>query len=175
MTDTPMLDAYLRGQSLREAFQDLTPQQINDMDLGTSARLTGRSLKVQPEPVADPAPEPRFTETVTSPDPAGIDPDSPEFRELSPSYRASNPEGARQWVELHHKAVTDNRLGQKPVNDITWAALETLTLPVQLITGDADLYSPPSVMRLNAEAKSQSELEQVVTNVTDLITGKQEN
>ncbi|KUN77960.1 alpha/beta fold hydrolase [Streptomyces griseoruber] len=33
---------------------------------------------------------------------------------------------------------------------ITWAALERLTLPVQPITGDADLYNPPSVMRLDS-------------------------
>src|SRR5215470_9718143 len=46
----------------------------------------------------------------------GFDDMPAEFRELSPSYRASNPEGVRLWVDLHHKAVTGNRLGQKPAN-----------------------------------------------------------
>ena len=28
-----------------------------------------------------------------------------EFRELGPSYRAANPEGAPIWTELAHKAL----------------------------------------------------------------------
>ena len=47
-----------------------------------------------------------------------------DFRELGPSYRAANPEGVRQWIELEHKAITGNRLGQKPANEVTWARLQ---------------------------------------------------
>jgi hypothetical protein len=47
MTDTPMLDAYLRDQTLREAFHDLTPQQINDMSLSEFAARTGRATPTQ--------------------------------------------------------------------------------------------------------------------------------
>ena len=35
-------------------------------------------------------------------------------------------------------------------NRISYAALETLELPTLLLTGDADLYMPPSVLRLFA-------------------------
>jgi pimeloyl-ACP methyl ester carboxylesterase len=35
-------------------------------------------------------------------------------------------------------------------NRITYAALETIRLPTLLLTGDADLYMPPSVLRLFA-------------------------
>jgi pimeloyl-ACP methyl ester carboxylesterase len=80
----------------------------------------------------------------------GFDDMPPEFRELSPSYRASNPEGVRLWVELHHKAVTGDRFGQKPVNDITWAALQGMKVPTLLMTGDADLIWPPPLLRLFA-------------------------
>jgi pimeloyl-ACP methyl ester carboxylesterase len=81
----------------------------------------------------------------------GFDQMSPEFRELSPSYRALNPEGVQQWIELHHKAVSGNRLGQKPVNDISWAALQRLKMPTLLMTGDADLIWPPPLLRLFAK------------------------
>jgi pimeloyl-ACP methyl ester carboxylesterase len=81
----------------------------------------------------------------------GFDEMPPEFRELSPSYRALNPEGVQQWVELHHKAVTSNRLGQKPVNDISWEALQGLKMPTLLMTGDADLIWPPPLLRLFAK------------------------
>ena len=35
-------------------------------------------------------------------------------------------------------------------NKITFAALETIQTPTLLLTGDADLYTPPSVLRLFA-------------------------
>src|SRR4051812_46539376 len=68
-----------------------------------------------------------------------------EVRELGPSYRAANPEGVHRWVELENpgpmpKVQTRNR--------ITFASLETLAMPTLLITGDADLYSPLSVLRM---------------------------
>jgi pimeloyl-ACP methyl ester carboxylesterase len=68
-----------------------------------------------------------------------------EVRELGPSYRAAHPEGTQRWKELvqHVKA-------QPTRNRITFAALETITIPTLLLTGDADLYTPPSVLRLFA-------------------------
>lgn len=67
----------------------------------------------------------------------GFDDMPVEFRELSPSYRAINPEGVRLWLELHRRAVTGNRIGQKPANELTWAALRGMKVPTLLITGDA--------------------------------------
>jgi pimeloyl-ACP methyl ester carboxylesterase len=69
----------------------------------------------------------------------GFDAMPAEFRELSPSYRASNPQGTAEWAALERMAVTGNRLGQPNANRIVWAALEKLNVPVLLIGGDADL------------------------------------
>ena len=32
--------------------------------------------------------------------------------------------------------------------EVTWGKLETLKVPILLLTGDADLYTPPSVLRM---------------------------
>ena len=69
-----------------------------------------------------------------------------EVRELGPSYRAANPEGTKRWSELAQHVAS-----QPSKNRITWAALETIQTPTLLITGDADLYTPPSVLRMFAE------------------------
>ncbi len=66
-----------------------------------------------------------------------------ELRELGPSYRAANPEGTKRWAELARHVAS-----QPTKNKITWAALETIEIPTLLITGDADLYTPPSVLRM---------------------------
>ena len=68
-----------------------------------------------------------------------------EVRELGPSYRAANPEGTKRWTELARHVTS-----LPPKNRITWAALETIKTPTLLLTGDADLYMPPSVLRLFA-------------------------
>jgi len=81
----------------------------------------------------------------------------PDFRELGPSYRASNPEGTKRWLELERVSRaggTGDNAGPAPTqpmrNRITWASLETIAVPTLLLTGDADLYAPPAVMRLFA-------------------------
>lgn len=76
----------------------------------------------------------------------------PDVRELGPSYRAANPEGVRRWLELHDLSWPG---GSRPKdqttrNRITFALLETLKVPTLLLTGDADLYAPPAVLRLFA-------------------------
>ena len=72
-----------------------------------------------------------------------------DVRELGPSYRASNPDGTRRWLELER---TNRAEGERPVqtmrNRITFALLETMTVPTLLLTGGADLYAPPPVMQL---------------------------
>ena len=83
--------------------------------------------------------------------PKGFDDMPPDFREIGPSYRAANPQGVRAWLALEHKALTGERVGQTPVNHITWKSLETMHVPTLLMTGDADLWLPPSVLRLFAQ------------------------
>ena len=73
-----------------------------------------------------------------------------EFRELGPSYRAAEPAGAARWLALSSKK--QNSAGAKTQDggnaEVTWAKLETLKVPTLLMTGDADLYTPPSVLRM---------------------------
>jgi pimeloyl-ACP methyl ester carboxylesterase len=73
-----------------------------------------------------------------------------EFRELGPSYRAANPAGTARWMELEHLSHATSPLlsPQKSRNRVTFAMLETIRVPTLLLTGDADLYTPPSVLRL---------------------------
>jgi pimeloyl-ACP methyl ester carboxylesterase len=72
----------------------------------------------------------------------------PEFREVGPSYRAANPDGVRQWLALEHKATTGGAIRQNNANVIDEATLGRITVPVLLITGAADLYSPPALIRM---------------------------
>jgi pimeloyl-ACP methyl ester carboxylesterase len=72
-----------------------------------------------------------------------------EIRELGPVYRAANPEGVRQWVELEQASrAPGTPTLPKTRTRITFASLETLRVPTLLLTGDADLYAPPPVMKL---------------------------
>jgi len=82
-----------------------------------------------------------------------------EFREVGPSYRAANPAGVAQWVALEHGSRAPGRrvpLGYE--NEITWAALRQMKVPALLIGGDADLWAPPSVVRMFAAAVPGSEM-----------------
>jgi pimeloyl-ACP methyl ester carboxylesterase len=88
----------------------------------------------------------------------GFDDMAVEFRELGPSYRAANPEGARLWTDLAHKALTGTEARQMVANDITTARIETIKVPTLLITGDADLITPPSIMRMVAQHIGGSEI-----------------
>jgi pimeloyl-ACP methyl ester carboxylesterase len=72
------------------------------------------------------------------------------YWELGPSYRAANPQGVEKWKELNHKSETGKGARQKLVNTVTPAKLETLAVPALLMTGAADLATPPSIMRMIA-------------------------
>jgi pimeloyl-ACP methyl ester carboxylesterase len=88
----------------------------------------------------------------------GFDDMPVEFRELGPSYRAANPEGTRIWTELAHKAVTGGDFRQLVANEITTAKLEAMKVRTLLITGDADLITPPAIMRMVAQHIPGSEI-----------------
>ncbi|MFG2958539.1 alpha/beta fold hydrolase [Streptomyces sp. NPDC048291] len=77
------------------------------------------------------------------PAPARLDGLPVEFRELGPAYRAENPDGVAAWLAIHARAGT--AAGSPP--PLPRTAPDTLTAPVQLITGDADPYCPPSLLR----------------------------
>ena len=77
---------------------------------------------------------------------------SPDMRELGPAYRVSNPTGADRWRELERTARPTS--AQPPPqtfrNRVTFALLETISVPTLLMTGDADMYAPPPIMRMFA-------------------------
>jgi pimeloyl-ACP methyl ester carboxylesterase len=75
-----------------------------------------------------------------------------ELRELSAGYRGTNPEGTRRWIEIERGSRPEGTLGpgQPPRNPLTFARLETMRVPVLVLVGEADLVSPPALMRLLA-------------------------
>jgi pimeloyl-ACP methyl ester carboxylesterase len=82
----------------------------------------------------------------------------PDIRELGPSYRAANPAGADRWKELERTA---RPAGTPPAqtfrHKVTFATLETITVPTLLLTGDADLFAPPAILRMFAAHVKQAE------------------
>ena len=83
---------------------------------------------------------------------------SPDMRELGPAYRVSNPSGAERWRELERTARPT--AAQPPPqtfrNRVTFALLESISVPTLLLTGDADMYAPPPVMRMFAARVKRS-------------------
>ena len=71
----------------------------------------------------------------------GFDDMPVEFRELGPSYRAANPEGAKLWTELAHKAVTGGDFRQQVANEMTTAKLEGINPPRQDVADLPDFKS----------------------------------
>jgi pimeloyl-ACP methyl ester carboxylesterase len=85
-------------------------------------------------------------------------------RYLSPSYRAGNPDGAKRWLELEDEGnvgwpqpqlpsggtpnFSGGPSGELLPNQLTVEKLEAWTLPTMMITGDADNYTPPAMMRI---------------------------
>jgi pimeloyl-ACP methyl ester carboxylesterase len=82
-----------------------------------------------------------------------------EFRELGPSYRASDAEGVARWLALSARgqASTGARTTDGGNAEVTWEKLEKLKIPTLLVTGDADLYTPPSVLRMFAARMPHAE------------------
>jgi pimeloyl-ACP methyl ester carboxylesterase len=72
-----------------------------------------------------------------------------EIRELGPSFRAEDRTGTVRWMDLERLSRSSAPVPlQKHRQRITFALLETIRVPTLLITGGADLYTPPPVLRL---------------------------
>jgi pimeloyl-ACP methyl ester carboxylesterase len=86
-----------------------------------------------------------------------------ELRELGPSYRAINPEGTSRWIAIERasRPAGSHGPGQPLRQPMTLARLETLRVPVLVLVGDADLLSPPALMRLLAAPIPQCQLANV--------------
>ena len=75
------------------------------------------------------------------------------LREVGPSYRAVNAEGTARWLQIEESsrhAISPDE-GQSARSPMTYARLATMKTPVLMVSGEADLLSPPAMMRLVAE------------------------
>jgi len=100
--------------------------------------------------------DPDYLEMTRRIRPPGFEKLPPEFRE---SYRAANPEGTERWVALEKISRPPGPAApaQPLRNHITFALLESIQAPTLLITGDADLYAPPPILKLFAARIKGSE------------------
>ena len=71
----------------------------------------------------------------------------PEFREVSMGYMATNPDGLKRWLEIHHNSQHKGVPAQAQRTTITFEKLATIRVPTLLMPGDQDLQCPPWVMR----------------------------
>ena len=80
------------------------------------------------------------------------------FRELGPSYRGANPAGVAKWTELNQISETGRGARQKLVNIVTPEKLATLKVRTLLMTGAADMFTPPSITRMIARHVPDNEV-----------------
>ena len=74
-----------------------------------------------------------------------------ELRELGPSYRGADPEGAARWLEIELASRPGGAVPAQPLREpITYARLATMPVPTVVLGGEADLLSPPVLMRMLA-------------------------
>ncbi len=75
-----------------------------------------------------------------------------DLRELGPAYRAANPDGADWWLALEHasRAPGPPPPPQPSRQRVTFQQLEGLRVPTLLLTGGADMYTPPAALQLFA-------------------------
>ncbi len=74
-----------------------------------------------------------------------------ELREVGPSYRVTDPEGTRRWLQILHEGGGETGPRQPPHTRIMLRTLESVAVPTLVVCGDADLLSPPALMRMLAE------------------------
>ncbi len=74
-----------------------------------------------------------------------------ELRELGPSYRGTDPEGAAQWLAIELGSRPGGSIPAQPLRQpITYQRLATMQTPTLILSGEADLLSPPALMRMLA-------------------------
>jgi pimeloyl-ACP methyl ester carboxylesterase len=82
----------------------------------------------------------------------------PELREVGPSYRAANPEGTARWIELEHSSRQSGAAAQGYLNRMTFALIEKVNMHTLFLTGDADMYAPPPLLKLFTARIKNSEM-----------------
>lgn len=74
----------------------------------------------------------------------------PEYKELSPSYHATDPEGVKRWLAIEGSNHPNGAVTQGYRTEMTFAVMERMAVPALFISGEADPYMPPPVMRIMA-------------------------
>lgn len=70
------------------------------------------------------------------------------FREVGASYRATNPDGIKRWLEIEEHARQAGVPTQPLRSPNTYAKLATITTRTLVVAADADLLAPPGLMKL---------------------------
>jgi pimeloyl-ACP methyl ester carboxylesterase len=81
----------------------------------------------------------------------GIRAQPAHYREVGPSYRATNPEGTARWIAIHDRAQQPGAPAQPLRSPNTFAKLETLGVRTLVLAADADLLAPPALMWIWAQ------------------------
>jgi pimeloyl-ACP methyl ester carboxylesterase len=78
---------------------------------------------------------------------------SAHYREIGASYRGTNPEGTKRWIDIDEHARQPSAGFQPPLRTPnTLAKIATIPTPTLIIAADADLLAPPALMRLWARS-----------------------
>ena len=75
----------------------------------------------------------------------------PEVREMSPSYRGTNPEGVARWKAIQEHAMQAGAVVPPLRTPNTDAKVASITTPILVIAGDVDLTTPSAAVRLWAK------------------------
>ncbi|HWT91693.1 MAG TPA: alpha/beta hydrolase [Solirubrobacteraceae bacterium] len=119
-----------------------------DYALSRPERLISLTVGSSMMGVADPA----FRERVEQLHPPGFRDLPAAFRELGPSYRATDPDGVRAWLHLHRDALEGRPFVlQGLAKDITLDRLAELAVPTLIVGAGADLIIPAPLTREIAE------------------------
>ncbi len=120
--------------------------QVPDYALSHPDRLRGIVIACSQGGAQDPV----FREAISRVLPKGFSEMPASFRELGPSYRATDPTGMARWEALEQSARTGGRVRQRARNVLDWPSLSRIKLPTLFVAGGADLYMPPALTRIYA-------------------------
>jgi pimeloyl-ACP methyl ester carboxylesterase len=70
------------------------------------------------------------------------------YREVSASYRGSNPEGTKCWMAIDEQARAPGSELQPMRTPNRFAKLATISTPALILAAGADLLAPPALMRI---------------------------
>ena len=146
------------ADDLLTVLQALNLKRVNLIGCGAGAAVAAdfaadhpdmlHSLVLASDPIAPEDPLVKAAQPVLNPKGLGTLP--AEFRELGPSYRAANPGGVVRWIAIMQAARAGQAARQPSMFNgkppTTFASLPG-RVPKLLLTGSADLFMPPALLR----------------------------